>query len=163
MLAAIGMCAIAPSVAVAQSQTEYEVAHQMIETDRQAIVAMNLPLNDEEAKEFWPLYQEYRSKIKEMDDVRRELLKEFAGNFENLAAEDAQKITKRALALDVDRQRAKRRYLNKFDGIITGARLFRFYQIETKLEAITRFGWTRQIPLALVSEDDVESNEVIEQ
>ena len=157
VLSALGMSLVAPGAALAQSQTGYEVEHQIMETKRQAIVAMNLPLTDEEAEDFWPLYQEYRDALKELDAGRRNVLQEFAGNFNDLDDAEAQSITDRALSLDVDRQRAKKRHLKKFDKVLSGARLFRFYQIETKLEAMHRFNWTQQIPLALEAGDRGEN------
>jgi len=50
----------------AQGRTAIEVTRGDIQADRKAILAVNLPLSEEQAEAFWPLYREYRS---EMDVV----------------------------------------------------------------------------------------------
>jgi len=132
----------------AQTQTEYELAHQAAESDRQMMVAVNLPLLDSEAEAFWKLYLEYRAADKEMDDSRANLIRRFAGSFENLGNKEGDQLVADALRVEEKRQDIKKRYFKKFARILPGQRVFRYYQIETKLDAMKRYDWTRQIPLA---------------
>jgi len=132
----------------AQNQTEYELQHQMAETERQAMVAGNLPLLDSEAEAFWKLYLEYRAAAKEMDDTRANLIRRFAGSFQDLDDKEGQRLVTDALRVEEQRQALKKRYLKIFTRVLPGQRMFRYYQIETKLDAMQRYGWTRHIPLA---------------
>lgn len=156
MRTAIALCTILLSMlnhaANAQHQTEYELQHQLAETERQAIVAENLPLAESEAEAFWALYLEYRAAVKKMDDRRLSLLRRYANSIENLPAAEGQRLVKDALRTEKDRQALKQRYLRKFERVLHGQRLFRYYQVETKLDAVQRYGWTQQIPLAPVTE-----------
>ena len=140
------------ATAQAQDQTEYELQHQMAETERQAIIADDMPLLESEEEAFWKLYLEYRAAAKEMDDKRTSLLRRYAGSFEDLDAKQGTRLVTDALRLEERRQLLKKRYLKKFARILPGKRLFRYYQIETKLDAMLRYSWTRQVPLAPVSE-----------
>ena len=136
----------------AQSQTEYELAHQLAETKRQAVVAASLPLLDSEAAPFWALYLEYRAAAKEMDDTRVNLIRRYADSYDALKSDEGKRLVTDALRVENKRQKLKQRYLKKFTRILPGQRLFRYYQIETKLDAMQRYDWTRQIPLAPVTE-----------
>ncbi len=150
---AIGILVAASGFAHAQTQSAYELRHQIVETERQAIITSSLPLTDNEASSFWPLYAKYREEIKETDDRRLELLQHFSEHMQNLDSKEADYLVSNANELDVDRQKIKRKYFDRFSRIISGAKLFRFYQIETKLEAIHRVNWTQQVPLAAPDEE----------
>ena len=136
----------------AQQQSAYELRHQVIETERQAIVTSSLQLTDSEAASFWPLYAEYRDEIKTTDDKRVKLLQYYSENIQGLDSKKADYLVSNATDLDVDRQKIKRKYIDRFSRVLDGATLFRFYQIETKLEAIHRVKWTQQVPLATPEE-----------
>ena len=156
MRATIVICAITSvllSHAVnAQHETEYELQHQLAETERQAMVAANLPLLDSEAEAFWDLYLEYRAAVKKMDDRRANLLRRYANSYEEMSGKDGAGIVTDALRTEKERQALKQRYLKRFARLLPGQRLFRYYQIETKLDAMQRYGWTQLIPLVPVTE-----------
>lgn len=139
-------------VAGAQNQTAYELQHQVAETERQAVIGVNLPLLDSEAEEFWALYLKYRTATKEMDDKRLNLIRRFANAMEDLSSDEGKRLVLDALRVEKKRQALKERYLKKFARLLPGQRFFRYYQIETKLDAMQRFDWTQQIPLAPVTE-----------
>ena len=134
------------------SQTEYEVAHQQEEIERQAIVTENLPLLDSEAEAFWDLYLEYRAADKEMDDQRVNLMLRLTESYEDLADDEGNRLVTDALRLEEERQSLKKRYFKKFARVLPGQRLLRYYQIETKLDAQKRYDWTLIIPLVPLSE-----------
>ena len=133
-------------------QTSYELNHKILETKRQAVVAANIPFSSSEAKKFWPLYLDYRSAVKEVDDGRGELIRRLADNYDSLADGEGKKMVNDALKLEKKRQAIKERYMKKFARVLASDRLFRFYQVETKLDAIHRHAWTSQIPLTPVSQ-----------
>lgn len=144
--------ALLSTVTSAQIQTEYELAHEAEEDERRATVAANLPLNDSEAEAFWDLYLEYRAADTEMDDQRADLMRRFAESYEDLADDGGNRLVTDALTLEEQRQSLKKRFFEKFARVLSGQRLFRYYQIETKLDAKKRHDWTSIIPLVPVSD-----------
>lgn len=153
---AIGSLYILVQPAYAQHQSEIELHYQMVETERQAIITATLPLTDTEATTFWPLYSEYRRDVKKTEQRRLELLELFSKNVESLSRQDTEHLTSSAAEIDVDRQKLKRKYFSRFAKSLSGAKLFRYYQIETKLEAIHRVKWTQKVPLASIENDGDE-------
>ena len=140
------------TVASAQSQTEYELAEQEEEAERRATVAASLPLLDSQVEAFWDLYLEYRAADKEMDDQRANLMRHLAESFEDLANDEGNRLVTDAFELEEQRQLVKKRYFEKFAEVLLGQQLFRYHQIETKLDAKKRHDWTSIIPLVPVSE-----------
>lgn len=144
--------ALLSTVISAQSQTEDELAHQNQETERRALVSANLPLLDSEAKAFWDLYFEYRVAVKELDDQRADLLRRVAESKGESTDDEGIGLVTESLRIDKQRQALKQSYRMKFSLVLRGSILFRYYQIETKLDALKRNFWTSQVNLAPVSE-----------
>ena len=138
--------------ASAQSQTEYELAHQKEESERRATVAANVPLLESEADAFWNLYLEYRAADKKMDDQRANLMLSLAESYEDLTEDEGTGLVIDALELEEQRQLLRKSFFEKFAEVLPGQRLFLYYQIETKLDAKKRHEWTGFIPLVPVSE-----------
>ena len=136
----------------AQNQTEDELAHQKQETERRVLVSANLQLLDSEAEAFWDLYFEYRVAIKEMDDQRAELLRRVKESKGEFTDDEGLGLVTESLGVDKQRQELQQSYLMKFSLVLAGSRLFRYYQIETKLDALKRNFWTSQVDLAPVPE-----------
>lgn len=144
--------ALLGTAASAQSQTEYELAHQEEEIERRATVAASLSLLDSEAEAFWDLYLEYRAADTRIDDQRADLMRRLAESFEDLAEDEGNRLVTEALRIEEQRQLLKKRYFEKFADVLPGQQLFRYYQIETKLDAKKRHEWTSIIPLVPVAE-----------
>ena len=144
--------ALLSTLTSAQLETEYELAHEVEENERRATVAANLPLLESEADVFWNLYLEYRAADKEMDARRADLILRFAESYEDLAEDEGNRLVANALELEEQRQLLKKSYFKKFADVLPGQRLFRYYQIETKLDAKKRHDWTSNMPLVPKSE-----------
>jgi len=155
MITSLSMLMILP-VANAQEDenSPYEIAYQAREAERRAIIAFNLELSDRESKAFWPLYKKYRSNSKIKEKLRIKLLKKFAKNMKIMSKKDAERIVMSALNLEADRERLKKDYILSLKYILIRKKFFRYYQIETKLDAIYKFQWTKAIPLATANKKD---------
>lgn len=133
------------------AQTErdvIEVMRSQIATNRQALVAENMTLTEQEAELFWPLYREFQNERASLADRRIALLTEFRDNFDGLSEERAKDIINDAIKLEEDFLKLRKRYLPKFRKILGEKGTMRYLQIENKLEAIIDFELARVVPLA---------------
>ncbi len=116
------------------------------------MVAENLPLLDSEAEAFWDIYLEYRVADREIDDQRVELLLYFEEANDVFTDDEGKRIVMESLLIEKDRQALKDRFFNKFSLILPGSKLIRYYQIESKLDAVKRYFWTSGVPFVPLSE-----------
>jgi hypothetical protein len=137
---------------IAQDESDYERTHRESDIERQAMIAENLPLLDSEAEPFWDLYLEYRVADREMDDQRVELLRYFEEAKEVFTDDEGMRIVMEALRIEKQRQALKEKYFEKFSLVLPGSKLIRYYQIESKLDAVKRYFWTSGVPFAPLSE-----------
>lgn len=140
--------------AFAQSRAAiFEIQHQKREADRRILVAKAIKLDKSEEKEFWLKYDEYRAKTKAAEKVRFQLVEELAANITNMSESRADDLAERALDLDISNKKIKEKHILSLRKTLDGAKIFRYYQIETKLDAIFESGWTRTVPLVFTGDD----------
>ena len=95
-----------PNAARAQQVDQWTAIQQLqadLKADRQAVVAANLPLTEEEARAFWPAYKEYRVEVETLGDRMAKLISAYAASFETMTDTKADAFFTDLLAIDRDR------------------------------------------------------------
>jgi hypothetical protein len=134
--------------ALAQVHHEVALTRSIIQAERQAIVAANLPMPEEQSKAFWPVYREYRGALAKVGDRFVALVENYANSYENMTDAAAQPIIDEMFAIQKEELKIKMDWLPKLAKVLPPATLARFIQIENKLDAIIRFELADEIPLA---------------
>ncbi len=143
----IGIVLVTFSAVQAQERHEIAVGRAGLQSDRQAIVAANLPMTDAQAKVFWPMFRDYRGQVARIGDRIEELILAYAKNYDTLTDEQAKSMLDEFLAIQKDDIKIKAEWAPKFGKVLPPKSVTRFYQIENKLDAILRFQAAGQIPL----------------
>lgn len=135
------------STAIAQERQEIAAGRAEVQSDRQVIVAANLPLTEEQAKAFWPMYREYRGEMEKAGDRLVELILGYAKNAETLTDAQATTMLDDFLAIQKDEVKIRSAWVPKFRKALPPKLVTRFFQIENKLDAILRFDAAAEIPM----------------
>jgi len=145
--AAIAAFLVASAAGAQQERDVIEMIRTQINTDRQAVVAMNMTLSETQSEGFWPVYREYHGERDELMDTRVRLLTEFRDNYMGMTAEQAKQILEDALKLEEKLVKLKRKYQSKFEKVLAPRATLRYYQIENKLDTIINFELASVVPL----------------
>ena len=135
------------------ANTAFEVQHDIREAERRAIVASNLRLSEDESTKFWPIYDAYRNKVKDQEKAGFGLLQRIAKTFGNVPQDEAVAMVTQALDIESTVQNIRNEHLLELQNIIEGTKLFRYFQIDARLNAIFKFQLTKKIPLLPVQEN----------
>jgi hypothetical protein len=144
----IGLALIALTPVYAQVHSDIAADRAQLQSDRQAIVAANLPMSEEQAKAFWPMYREYRGELQKLGDRLVDLVMNYAKSYESLSDPQANDMLKNYLAIQKDEIKIKSDWASKFGKVLPPKSVLRFYQIENKLDAVVRYEAADQVPLA---------------
>jgi len=136
----------APAVR-AQVQHEIALTRADIQTERQALVAENLPLTEDQAKAFWPMYRTYREEVAKLGDRLVTLIEDYAKNYETMTDPQATAMLKEFFDVQKKEVEIKKAWAPKFEKIIPAKAVMRFFQIENKLDIMVRFEVAAEIPL----------------
>lgn len=150
--AALALALLMPVAAGAQApvaKSQYEQDMQVVETERQAFVAANLPLTDAESEAFWPVYRAYRASVADLNRQAFDLIMEYAELYNGDGVTDEAGLRLSQAAIDNDRARleARAKQWHDVQKILPGAKVALYMQIENKLDAVRRAELARVIPL----------------
>lgn len=131
----------------AQIDSEIEVLRSAMRTERQAVVAMNMNLTDQESEKFWKVYRDYQDELRTVRDRTTRLITDFAKNQATLGDKQSSDMLKEWTAIEKDEIGLKKEYINKFGKVIPPSKVARYFQIENKMDAVIRLDLAQEIPL----------------
>ena len=129
------------------AEANLDVLVDAIRSNRKALVAVNLNLTDDEAAKFWPIYDRYQKEINATGDRLVGVIQDYTANFSDLSNDKAMQLVNDYLAVEADRVKVKRAYLDEFATALPGRKVARFYQIENKMDAVIRYNLAATIPV----------------
>jgi len=146
ILSVVLVLAAAPAVPqdVAQS---LELNREVVDKQKRMIVAGSLPLSDEEADAFWPLFDAFQKELEKIDRRSDRLIAEYTTEYTTLAGPRASEMVYEALQIEEDRVKLKRRWLKRMESVLPPRLLARYFQLENKFQAVVAADLARQIPL----------------
>jgi hypothetical protein len=96
---------------------------------------------------FWPVYEAYQTKLGKLRDREIKLIEKFAASYETMSDDVAKKLLDDSLSIDSDHQKLRQSYLAKFRGVLPDAKVARYYQIESKIDAVLEYELAKRILL----------------
>jgi hypothetical protein len=106
--------------------------YEQVEAEKIAFFTRTLELTTREAREFWPVYDEFDEKRKDLARERHMLSRSFAENYGNLTTREAGEIADRYINLQVKETDLAVEYHEKFKKVLSPVKVMRFYQAENE-------------------------------
>ena len=155
VFALILISAAAHSTALAQTQTasvaemEKDIAlvRRDLRSEKKQLIALNLPLTDQEATRFWPVYDQYADDMRKHNDEFYAVIKDYAANQKTLTDAQALSMIKRWSAIQVDTAKTRQKYVDVIEKVLPGRKAALFFQIDRRLYALMDLQVASQIPL----------------
>jgi hypothetical protein len=105
-----------------------------------------MQLTESEANAFWPVYQAYQAELG-IRDREIKLIEKFAANYESMSDDAAKNLLEDSLSIDSDHQKLRQSYLSKIQGVLSDKKVARYYQLESKIDAVLEYEMAKRIPL----------------
>lgn len=149
LLLAAGLALALPAVVVAQQPPPQTVdsVRQAIRADKRALVEKNMQLTPEEAKKFWPVYDEYQKELDKIVQKQNRAVLDYVNTEASMTDANAKRIAREFLAADAEEQKLRERTAKKMLGALPAKKAVRFLQIENKLRTLNRYDIAERIPL----------------
>ncbi len=108
-----------------------------------------MKLNDAEAQKFWPIYQEYESKLNAFSDKRLKFANDFtiAQSATTFDQDQAKELTKRWLKMQHERINLWETYAGKISRAVSPVRAAQFLQIENEIATVLDLNVLSNAPL----------------
>lgn len=131
------------------SSSDMEIFRQKVKADKKLVVSANMQLTEAEAKGFWPVYEAYQNDLAAINDRTAKAVMEYAEAYNKGSVPDAtaKKLISEAIAIEESEAKLKRSYLPKLEKALSGMKVARYLQIESKIRAVIKYELAANIPL----------------
>ncbi len=127
---------------------ETELARKVIQAERRLAIFRVMNLSENEKAGFWSLYDEYIAGMDKTSDRMVSLIRKFSKVYQTLSDELALEMLNELLSIESERLSIKSEYVKKFQKLLPGVKVTRFFQAENKLDAQRDLNLATNIPLA---------------
>ena len=103
---------------------------EQVEAERIAFITRYLELTSDEAKKFWPVYDDFRNRRELLSQERQEMSTSFRQNYRTLGDNEAEEMADRYIALQVRETELAEEYHEKFKSVISPVKVMRLYEAE---------------------------------
>jgi hypothetical protein len=126
-----------------------QILRDKVKADKKLVVAMNMELTESEAKNFWPIYDEYQKELQKINRRIVALLESYAADFrgKSLTDDKAKKLIDEAMAIEQAEVNLKSSFAPKLSKTLPSIKVARYLQIENKIRAVVKYDIAQGVPL----------------
>jgi hypothetical protein len=135
-----------PILAWADEATELK--KKIMFDQKKLIVLTNMKFSADEEKFFWPVYEKLQEELYKIDQRTANLIGAYDTVYQTLTDGQAAKIVAEYFDIHRSRTGILDRYMQELSKGLPAKKVFRYLQLENKLEAKARYERFKEIPLA---------------
>jgi hypothetical protein len=126
-----------------------QILRDKIKADKKLVVASNMELTEAEAKEFWPIYEQYQKELQKINQRMGKTLDSYADDNrrKSLTDDKAKKLIDEAVAIDQAEANIKSTFAPKLSKVLPVKKVARYLQIENKIRALVKYDLAQGVPL----------------
>ena len=137
-----------PAFSQSKPANNMQILLEKVRADKKLLIAANMELTEEEAKGFWPLYEEYQNELFLLRKKTARLLNDYSKAYNQLSDEKAKRLLDESINIESLGLKLRKAYLPKFRQVLPEKKAVRYYQLENKIQAALYHELAAQIPLA---------------
>jgi len=127
-----------------------EIVHEKLKADKKLIVSKYMELTESEAKNFWPVYEDYQNDLQKINERLGALLKSYAADYrsKSLTDDKAKKLLDEWIALEQDDVKQRIAFIPKVMKALPAKKAARYLQIENEYRVLLKYDLATTVPLA---------------
>jgi hypothetical protein len=135
------------SDARAVSDPDLDLFRKDVRSMKKQIVALNMDLTDDEAVNFWPVYDRYAAELTTLYDRKYALLESYAANYDTLTSEQADNYITGRAEVEEAVMKLRQKYHPLFRKVLSGKSTALFFQMDWRLGLIMELQLASQTSL----------------
>jgi len=145
----------APKKTAARAQTPEELNIQEyisllredVSAEKAKLLGAIMQFEAEDAAKFWPIYRDYDSELKKVNDLRVANILEYSRSYSAMTDEKADQLIKNAIAYQKQRDELLGKYYERFKQELGAVTAARFVQVEHQLLTIIDLKIASSLPV----------------
>ena len=130
-----------------ETRADIERSRALINDKRNTALAFNMSFTEAERAAFWPVYEQYRSAMENVNSRRLDMLVDYANHYDEMTEDKAADLLRRVMLYEEQELQVRQLYLAKFGEILPPSKVVRLYQIETRMDNAIKVQLSEVIPL----------------
>src|SRR5277367_3721006 len=118
-----------------------------IRYQKRHIIETNVPLTDEEAKKFWPVFDQYTADLVKINNDKYALIKDYAESYDTMTDAQAEDWAARVLRLDAEVAALRQKYWPNFRKVLPAKEAALYEQVERRTQMVIDVQLAAQFPL----------------
>jgi len=137
---------LADHVTPATLDEEIALMRSDLRSNRKKVIAANMKFAPDEAKWFWPTYEQYVNELVNMNNAKYALIKEYLQNG-NMTDEQADSLSKRWIDVDASVVQLRLKYIPIFRKVLSAKSTAMFFQLDRRVQLMIDLQLASSIPL----------------
>ena len=117
-----------------------------LRANRKKVIAANMKLTPDEARWFWPTYNQYVDELVKINKAKYDLIKEYLENT-NMTDEQADSLSKRWVEVDESVVQLRLKYIPIFRKILSAKGTAMFFQLDRRVQMMIDLQLASSLPL----------------
>ena len=124
-----------------------ETVRADLKADRKVTIAEEMDFTSRESEAFWPIYRNYRAEVDRVGDRIAKLVLHYADLYPAVPETKAAEMLSEYAKIETELLTIKKSYYRKMAKVIPASKVFRFAQLENRLDLGTRLALASAIPV----------------
>jgi hypothetical protein len=133
---------------MAMSDADIQLLRQDLRAQKQKLIAQNLPMTESEAIKFWAVYNKYTQDLRDINDEKYRLIKEYGEQWPTMTNDQALIYIRRWLEVDDQAHQLRTKYVPAVSQALPGKKAATFFQLDRRISMMIDMQLSSQIPLA---------------
>jgi hypothetical protein len=125
-----------------------------IQKESKKLIEQNLDLTKEQAKIFWPIYDEFDAALLEITNERLKNISDYMVNYKSLDNTKAEQLLRTALELDQKKLNVQNEYYDKLIAVLPATIVGKFFQLDQYIELLIQLQRSENIPLIQITNEN---------
>jgi len=138
---------LAAQVVVA-SDADLNLLRQDLRSQKQKLIAQNLPMTESEATKFWAVYNRYTDELRPINEEKLQLIRRYGEQWQDMSNDEALIYIRRWLELDDQAHQLRSKYVVPVSEVLPGKKAATFFQLDRRITMMLDVQLASQIPLA---------------
>ena len=141
------------SGAMVMTDSDMQLLRQDLRAQKQKLIAQNLPMTESEAIKFWAVYNRYGNELRQINDEKYRLVREYGEQWPTMTSEQALIYIRRWLEVDEQVQQLRLKYVPEVSQVLPGKKAATFFQLDRRISMMIDVQLSSQLPLAHSTEN----------
>lgn len=128
---------------------ELERSRVDLEAKKKISISNSMILSEEQSEKFWDIYSDYERDTGKLTRRGFELIRQYSAAYQDnaITEQQATQLLEDYFVNEENKIQLKQQYLPRFLQILPAKKVFRFYQIDNKIDSLIRCDIAKKLPL----------------